>query len=173
MDSSGRHRPHGLFARPVQLLSVTAMALALGWIAFVGSLHLHEMLVGAAVTALSVVFCRLMYGSETLNFDLRWQDVAQCWRIPWYILSGSAEIVFLLIKDLFGSRAESLYRVSGFRGGMRDPYAVERSALAVAYTTTAPNFIVIGIDPHQNHMLFHQIKRSEIPKMTQALGAQS
>jgi hypothetical protein len=36
----------------------------------------------------------------------------------------------------------------------------------------APNFIVIGIDDDQAQMLFHQIERSSVPKMTQRLGAQ-
>lgn len=169
-----RH-PHarGLFDRTGSLLTVTAVLLAISWIVLVGSVHLHEMLVGAVVVALSTAFCALIYRSETLPFDLRWRDVAQCWRIPWYIVSGSAEIVWLLAKDLAGKRADSLYRVSGFRTGMRNPIDVERTALAIAFTTTAPNFIIIGIDPHQNHMLFHQIQRSDIPKMTKALGAQS
>ena len=163
----------GLFDRPVQLLVVTAALLGIGWIGFVGSLHAHEMEVGAVIVALSTVFCSLVYRSETLSFDLRLRDVAQCWRIPWYVLSDCSQISWLLLKDLAGKRAESLYRVSGFRTGTRDPIAVERSALAIVFTTATPSFIVIGIDPHQNHMLFHQIQRSEMPKMTKALGAQA
>lgn len=156
-----------------QLLTVTVVCLAGGWIGFVGSLHAHEMIVGAVVVVLCAAFCRLVFRSEKLPFDVRLRDVIQCWRIPWYILSGCTEITLLLGKDLAGKPADSLYRVCGFRSGSRDPIAVERTALAIAYTTTAPNFIVLGIDPHQNHMLFHQIQRSDIPKMTQALGAQA
>ena len=174
MVALGRHkhdRPGGLFYRPVRLLAMTAVVLAISWIGFVGSLHAHEMIVGAVVVALSTAFCNKVYRSEKLAFDLRLGDLVQCWRIPWYILSGCYEISWLLLKDLAGERAESLYRVCGFRTGMRDPIVVGRTALAIAFTTTAPNFIIIGIDPHQNHMSFHQIQRSEIPKMTQALGA--
>ncbi len=173
MARSRHSHRSGLFDRPGPLLTVTGALLALGWIALVGSVHLHEMIVGAVVVALSVPFCALVYKSELLPIELRFRDVVQAWRIPWYILSGSAEIIWLLLKDLAGTPAESLYRVSGFRTGLRDPVAIERTALAIAYTTAAPNFIVIGIDPHRNHMLFHQISRSEIPKMTRALGAQS
>ena len=173
MARSRHPRAGGLFDRPVTLLTITAILLALGWIVFVGSVHSHEMIVGAAVVGLCVPFCGLVYKSERLPLELRLRDVVQAWRIPWYILSGCSEITWLLVKDLAGKRAESLYRVCGFRTGMRDPVAVERTALAIAYTTTAPNFIVIGVDPHQNHMLFHQIQRSGIPKMTKALGAGS
>ena len=173
MTAHRQQHAAGVFERPVPLLCGTAAVMALGWIGFVGSVHLHEMIVGAVVVALSTAFFQLVYRSETLPLALRPRDLVQCWRIPWYVLSGSSEIVWLLMKDLSGSPVDSLYRVCGFRTGMRDPVAVERSALAVAFTTTAPNFIVIGIDPHQNHMLFHQIQRSEIPKMTQALGAEA
>lgn len=169
-----RH-PHagGIFDRPAQLLAITAALLAVGWIGFVGSVHLHEMVVGLVVVALSTAFCRLIYRSEKLAVDLRMRDVLQGWHIPGYVLSKCAEITWVLVNDLCGKRAGSYYRVCGFRGGTRDPIAVGRSALAVAYTTAAPNFIVIGIDVHQNHMLFHQIERTEIAAMTKALGAQS
>lgn len=163
----------GIFNQPVRLVSATAFLLAVTWIAFVGTVHLHESIVGAVVVVLSSAFAALVYRYERFPFALRWRDVRQCWRIPWYILSGCWEITFLLGKDLAGQRAESLVRVCGFRTGLRDPVLVQRTALAIAYTTTAPNFIVIGIDRHQNHMIFHQIARSGIPKMTQALGAQA
>ncbi|MGI4827988.1 MAG: hypothetical protein ACRYFU_07340 [Janthinobacterium lividum] len=173
MTSSKHQHAGGVFDRPLQLLCVTAVLLALSWIAFVGSLHLHEMIVGVVVVGLSTAFCRLVYRSEKIAFDFRLRDVAQCWRIPWYIAARCAQITWLLVKDLLGDRVGSFYRVCGFRGGTRDPIAVGRSALAIAFSTAAPNFIVIGIDPHQNHMLFHQIERSDLSKMTQELGAQS
>jgi hypothetical protein len=36
----------------------------------------------------------------------------------------------------------------------------------------APNFIIIGIDAAQSRMIFHQLERSEVPRMTKELGAQ-
>jgi hypothetical protein len=36
----------------------------------------------------------------------------------------------------------------------------------------APNFIVIGIDADEKQMLFHQLERSSVPRMSQSLGAQ-
>ncbi|RXH53979.1 hypothetical protein GRAN_4948 [Granulicella sibirica] len=35
--------------------------------------------------------------------------------------------------------------------------------MAIAYTTASPNIIVIGIDPAQSRMLFHQIKDGKNP----------
>lgn len=67
-----------------------------------------------------------------------------------------------------GKRAESLFRVSPFRAGTAEnPRATARRALAVVYTTVAPNFIVLGANANQQKMLFHQIERSSAPTMTE------
>jgi hypothetical protein len=88
--------------------------------------------------------------------------------------SGIWEITIVFLKDLLNlKRAGSFYRVCGFQSSKRDPRIRAREVLATVYTTTAPNFIVIGIDPELSRMLFHQIERSSVPKMTQSLGAQS
>lgn len=144
---------------------------AFAWIGFVGNLHLHEMLVGLAILVLTTIFSIVVFRGETLPFDLRWRDIRQGWQIPSQIVTRCGEITYVLVLDLFGRRADSLYRVCGFQGGMRDPYAVERMILAVVYSTVAPNFIVIGIDPHQNHMLFHQIRRGAVSPALKKLGA--
>jgi len=110
---------------------------------------------------------------ETLTLDLRWPDLLAGWRVPWYIVSGVYEVAIILSKDLCGVKAaESFYRVSGFKTSKSDPQLIARRVLATAYTTTAPNFIVIGIDYNQSRMLFHQLERSIVPKMTKELGAQ-
>jgi hypothetical protein len=88
-------------------------------------------------------------------------------------LSGLYEIIAILLKDLLGvKKADSFYRVSGFKTSKSNPSLVARRILATFYTTMAPNFIVIGIDFHQSRMLFHQLRRSSVPKMTKSLGAQ-
>ena len=161
-----------MFDRPGQLLTSAAVISILCWVTFTASLKWHELLVGLAASALTVLFFANLLRTETLNIELRGRDLIQLWRIPWYVLSGCWEITWLLLNDLAGKRAGSFYRDCGFKTRRRDPTLMGRTALAIAYTTTAPNFIVIGIDPEQSLMLFHQLDRSTIPKMTQALGAQ-
>jgi hypothetical protein len=160
--------------RPASLFCALAAALmAVLWILFVGGTRRNEMIVGAGALVLSGAFLFLVARKESLNLELHWTDLATCWRIPWYIVSGVYEIVIILLKDLFGvRRADSFYRVSGFRTSKSDPRLIARRVLATAYTTTAPNFIVIGIDYAQSRMLFHQLERSDVPKMTKELGAQ-
>lgn len=162
----------GLFDRPGRLLTGAAILVYFLWYVFTASTKSHELLVGVVSAGLTVLFFANVLRTETLNLDLEVRDLVQLWRIPWYILSGCWEITWLLLKDLAGKRAGSYYRDCGFETSRRNPRLVGRTALAVTYTTTAPNFIVIGVDPEQSLMLFHQLDRSTVPKMTQALGAQ-
>ena len=170
-----RRREHsgGIFDRPAQLLTASAVLLAIGWIWFVGNLHLHEMLLGAVVVALCTAFCHLIYKSSSLSVDFRLRDVLEIWRVPREIVKDTGILIGLLFEDLFRGRpVGSFYRVCGFRTSRRDPILIGRSALAIAYTTMSPNMIVLGIDPSQNHMLFHQVQRDSVSTLTRNLGAE-
>jgi hypothetical protein len=159
--------------RPAIPATLAVLLMAVLWIVMVGDTSRHEMWVGGAVVLLSAAFLYKTWQTETLKLDLRARDLAQGWRIPWYIASGVWEMILILVKDLFGrTPAGSFYRVSVFRKARSGPRFAARRVLATAFTTTAPNFIVIGIDSQQDRMLFHQLERSSVPKLTQALGAQ-
>ena len=154
--------------------ALLAVCLALGWVWLVAGTHLHEMIVGGVVVVAATLFLRAVQRSSRTAIRLEWKDIAQGWRIPWYIASGIWKITLVLFEDLFHiRRAGSYYRVCGFKSSKRDPRIAARGVLATVYTTATPNFIVIGIDPELSRMLFYQIERTSVPKMTQALGAQS
>lgn len=149
-----------------------AMAAGL-WVLFVSSsLNWHEMEVGVGCVAATVAFTGFLVRTAGMKFKLRLRDLLEGWRIPWYIASDAAVVLWVLIKDvLHVERAKSLYRVSGFDTSKHDPVRVARTVLAVAYASCSPNCIVIGIDQTQSRMLFHQLKRSGVPGMQKALGA--
>jgi hypothetical protein len=152
---------------------LVALCLALGWVWLVAGTHLHEMMVGAGVVVLATPYLKAVHDSSQNTLRFEWKDVVQGWRIPWYMASKNWEITVVLFKDFtYLSRAGSYYRVCGFKSSKRDRATAARTVLATVYTTAAPNFIVIGIDPESSRMLFHQIERSSVSKMTQALGAQ-
>jgi hypothetical protein len=153
--------------------AVVLLSGAVCWVLFVGGLHRNEMLVGGLVLVFTIAFLLQVRRIETVHTEFRLADLIQAWRIPWYVLSGVYEIVAILIKDLLHIKpAASFYRVSGFKTSKSDPLQIVRRVLATFYTTMAPNFIVIGIDVSQSRMLFHQLQRSSVPRMTKALGAQ-
>lgn len=144
------------------------------WIVFAASTSLHEMLVGAACAVATTAFTGLVARTMDIDLELRLRDVGQAWRIPWYVVTGIGEITWIMIKDLLRiAPAENLFRVCGFDASKPDPVRMARTALAIAYTTMAPNFIVLGVDISQSRMLFHQISASEVPRMTANLGAKA
>ena len=157
---------------PVALFAILLMAAE--WILLVAGTRPHEMIVGTASVAASSLFLGVVARMSTVTLDFHLADVAQGWRIPWYVLSDSYTITAVLLRDLFTSRrAESLYRVSGFKTSKDDPRLVARRVLTTIYTTISPNSIVIGIDFRQSRMLFHQIERSGVSQMAKSLGANS
>jgi hypothetical protein len=154
------------------LLAVAVVLAPALWASLVWTSNPHEHIAGLLCEAVTLLFLLGLCHSTATNLTIRIRDLAQCWRVPWYILSKDWEITVLLVKDVLHlGRAQSLFRVCGFDSSTHDPVRVARTVMAVAFTTAAPNFIVIGIDPSQSRMLFHQIARGEVPEMTKALGA--
>lgn len=152
---------------------LAALLMSAEWILLVAGTHLHEMIVGAASVLASGAFLFVVHRSSTLHTDFRLADMARCWRIPWYVVNDIFVITNVLFRDLFGiEKAKSIFRVSGFKTGKKDPVLVARRVLAIAYTSASPNTIVLGIDYTQSRMLLHQLERSRVPRMAKELGAQ-
>ena len=143
------------------------------WIVFAGSFATHELLIGTigAVLATSgIVVINLQYPAK---FSPSVSNLLAIWRLPWYVLSGTWEIAVVAAKDFIGIKpAKSLFRIARFDAGEKDDSrANARRVLAAGYTTVAPNFIVLGVNTSDQSLLFHQIQRSSVPKMTRELGA--
>jgi hypothetical protein len=142
------------------------------WGAFTATAKLHEMLVGAGCVVATVWFSRVVSRSSGIHLEFQLSDVAQAGRIPWYVAKDLLQLSVVLVKDVLQIEpAQNLYRVCGFDSSKHDPVRMARDVLAIVYTTTSPNLIVVGIDIAQSRMLFHQLSRSEVPGMTKALGA--
>lgn len=153
---------------------LVACCLAFGWVWLVAGTHLHEMMVGAGVVVLATLFLLLVHKSQPASIQLHWKDVAQGWRIPWYMVCDTWVVILLLLRDLLHLRpAGSYYRVCGFKCSNRNPAILGRGILATIYMTATPNSIVLGVDPQSSRMLFHQLERANVPKMARDLGAQS
>jgi hypothetical protein len=143
------------------------------WILFVAGTKPEEMIVGCACTLLTVAFSAYVAKTTSLEIRLRFGDVIQMWRIPKSLITGTWEILAVLIPDVLHIRpAESLFRAAPFESDSTAVWAARR-VLAVAYTTATPNFIVIGIDPATKLMVFHQLRRSDVLTLTRRLGVQA
>jgi multisubunit Na+/H+ antiporter MnhE subunit len=158
---------------PSSMIVLLAISLAIGWVWLVAGTHLHEMIVGAAVVAVATLFLLLVHRSQPNAIRLHWKDVAQGWRIPWYMVTDTWVVTLVFFKDLLHlSPAGSYYRVCGFKSSKRDPAVLGRGVLTTIYMTATPNTIALGIDPESSRLLFHQLQRTNLPKMVRALGAQ-
>ena len=155
------------------LVSLSVVTFYLFWIVFSGSFATHELLIGtigAALATSGMVVINLQYPAR---FAPTASNLLTIWRLPWYVLSGTWEIAVVAAKDLIGIKpAKSLLRIARFDAGDKDdPRANASRVLAAGYTTVAPNFIVLGVNTSDQSLLFHQIERSSVPKMTRELGA--
>lgn len=158
--------------RTAMQITLTTLTLGVFWIAAVSTLRLHEMLVGVAAVALSSAFSLFVARTLPVRFRPTLANLAQVGRLPWYIVTGSGEIVLILVRDLFGRSAASLFRATRFRYLSDSGADTAQRTLATAYTTVAPNFIIVGIDAKRGPMIFHQVEASSVPVMTQNLGAE-
>jgi hypothetical protein len=159
--------------RSVSQAFVCAVTLAVFWVACVATVRPHELLVGALAVSLSTFFSIGVIRTLPLHFRPSLVNLIQAWRVPWYVVTGAGEMVLVLARDFFGHHADSLFRAAPWGPVADTGVDTARRVLAIGYTTIAPNFIIIGIDCKRSQMLFHQVEKSEVPIMTQRLGAES
>lgn len=166
------HIPPATNSKAIFVALLAVFLMSWEWILLVAGTHKDEMIVGAASVLVSGAFLFVAHRTSTLHTDFRLSDIAKGCRIPWYVIIDIWVIILVLFKDLFGiEKAKSLFRVSGFKTGEKDPVLAARRVLAIAYTSASPNAIVLGIDYTCSRMLFHQLTRAPLPKMTDDLGA--
>ena len=162
MKTAGRKTAQSIFL---------CVALSVFWIACVATFHVHEMLVGAGAVTLALGFSIFVVRTLPLHFRPTLRDLLQLWRLPGYMVIDVVQVTLVLVQDLLGKPAPSLFRATQWDPVGEDGRSVAKRALAIAGTTISPNFIVIGIDCESRRMLFHQLKDTPVPRMTQQLGA--
>jgi multisubunit Na+/H+ antiporter MnhE subunit len=159
-----------LASRAPAFAGQVALFLAL-WLALVGAVSAHEALVGLAVAVVAAVGSTIAWPRRPVAADAR--SIAQLWRFPKVAAVGTWEILAVLARQLVRRiPAESLLLTVPFDGGEGDR-GETRAALAVAYTSATPNFVVLGIDRERKLLVYHQVRRSPVPEMTRRLGAKA
>jgi multisubunit Na+/H+ antiporter MnhE subunit len=149
-----------------------AVALAVFWLACVATVRPHELLVGVGAVLLSVSSCLFVVRTLPLQFRPTLKEIAQIWRVPAAIVIDVFRITQVLILDFAGRRAPSLFRSAPWGPVENTARDTAKRALAVSYTTLSPNCIVVGIDCRRRQILFHQLEKSPVSKMTRNLGAE-
>lgn len=142
------------------------------WLLLVNTTKPHELWMAAIGASFAASAAEVVRAQRLALFHPRISWLAAAWREPWYIVEGCSSIFYAFIKHFFRPEPSVLRNVV-FDPGGDDPASAARRALAVAFTTMPPNFVVLGIDIEHRVMLVHQVSESETPKMTRTLGARS
>jgi multisubunit Na+/H+ antiporter MnhE subunit len=143
------------------------------WLLLVEKFEPAELIFGAVCALIAAAASELAWGTHLNCFTGNVRALVQLYHMPVIVITGTWEIFKVLFRHLLTKhKAESLMLAVDFDAGdADDPNDAMRRALAIGYTTMTPNFVVIGIDQKKGRMLYHQIARSDVPKMTQKLGA--
>ena len=142
------------------------------WHLYVGKIAPDEALYAALGCAATVFASRIVLQNHVAPLKTQWRAIAQIFRLPEYVVTGTWEILAVLGRQIFLRKpAQSLFHSVPFENCGDDDESAFRRALAIAYTTATPNFVVVGIDRKKKLLLYHQIQLSRIPEMTKRLGA--
>ena len=144
------------------------------WLLFVEKLSAAELAIGGACSLIAAFASEIAWGTHLTAFGGDLGALAQVRHLPWLIVKDTLAVFRILVRHVFTRhKAESLMVAVAFDPGAPDePHDAARRALAIAYSTMTPATVVLGIDQQTGRMLYHQLERSELPRMTRNLGAQ-
>ncbi len=142
------------------------------WLAFTQRWAPSELGVGAAVSVVAAAASDVVWSRNGASFRGAGRLLLSGWQVALYAVTGTFEVLKVLFRQLAGHPAPSLRLSVRFELGGTGALAQARQALAIAYTSMTPNFIVLGFDRERGLLWYHQLKRSEIPAMTRRMGAQ-
>lgn len=164
-------RTHGIGLSKL-LLAAGEFAVLLGlWMLFVSLLQMNEFAAGIAAALIGLLGDAVVKATDFARFRPRVRHLLLILTEPWYVITGTASIFWALAKRIAGQKSDGELKVVPFDAGGDDVDSAARRALAVAYTTIPPNFIVVGIDRERNYMMVHQVSPTGTPWITKQLGA--
>jgi len=144
----------------------------LAWLLFTGTLASWELLLGAASSLLGAIGTEAARSAGVVRFRPRLSWIVQAWRLPWYAVRDSFQVLWIAATSTFRPRP-SILRSVVFDGGGADAAAQARRALAVTYSTVPANTIVLEIDAAKEVMVLHQIAPAPTSRVARRLGARS
>jgi hypothetical protein len=139
---------------------------------YAGKVAPDEALFAALGATISATASKMVLEKRLAPLRGEWRCVAQIWRLPRYLVTGTWEVLAVLARQVFLRKpAPSLLYGVRFDAGGDDDESALRRALAIAYTTATPNFVILGVDRARGLLVYHQVQKGPIPEMTVQLGA--
>lgn len=166
------HKSKGWHRVTAQSIMVSAALMFAFWVLLVGSVHRDDVIVGCVGVIAATAMLWLIARVNNLQFRFTLRDVMSGGRVPWNIVKDVSLVIGILLRDVFlRVPPRSVFSVCGFRTSKRNPQDIARRVLVTAYSSAAPNTIVLGVDYTESRILFHQLQSSEPDETMIELGA--
>lgn len=145
--------------------------LAGAWLVFVGTFDAAESYVGAIVAALGAVASNVVLERRIVAFYVRPRLLLIGARIFRDVAADTLVVLAVLAERMLGAREPAAKLVAvPFGACGDDKRSAARRAMAIAFTTIAPNSLVLGIDRERRRAVFHQLRDAPTPPPLVELG---
>lgn len=162
-------------SRVLKLAVVTAIEwlfLVTLWMLFVSQWKKGELLIGILVAGIGAFADALAKKESFAKFKPKLSWLVLIFWEPWYAIDGTWATLKAIAKKLMGKKSEAQFKVAGFDAPGDDAQSAAKRALAIAYMTIPPNFIIVGIDEKKGQVLIHQVEPTPTPLIAKKLGIQ-
>lgn len=141
------------------------------WFLFAAKLNFGEAGLAAIAAALACLGARVFAGVDRLRVRITPSMLLLVGRIPFDVLHGAWTVLASLAGRLAGNETgRNAVQAMKFDFGGKSPESVGRRVVALAYTTAAPNSIVLGFVPEKDLMLFHRFAAADDLQIARRLG---
>jgi len=142
------------------------------WLLFTSNLAKPELYVGLGAAAIATLATIVLEAVGLIQFRPRLADLAQIWRVPWYLLKDTGLILKAMAMQLFtGDGAPSIVLAVPYADVGDDDASAAKRALVVVYTCFTPSSVALGIVREQRLLLIHQILPAPVTQAMINLGA--
>jgi len=130
------------------------------WLLFTSTVNASENIVGFGSSVVAATAAEIVRANRAFVFRARLRWLRTAWRIPIQIARDTWTVFVVLALHVTGRRrVRGTWQAIPFRHG-RPAGALDagRRAIATVMASMSPNSLVVGIDPDDDELLFHQLR---------------
>jgi multisubunit Na+/H+ antiporter MnhE subunit len=152
-----RERERGLASRVGSWLGWWAVLTGF-WVGLDWSTDTAEVLVGAAVAAVTALMVELVEYQTDTYVRIRMKWLLAAWRLPVQVLRDTAIVLAALWRRVVhGEEPRAGFTETPIRWGDDNALGMTRRALLTGVKSVAPNSFVLGIDRHKEVLVSHRL----------------
>jgi multisubunit Na+/H+ antiporter MnhE subunit len=130
------------------------------WLLFTSTVNASENVVGFGASAVAATASEVVRANRAFVFRARLRWLRTAWRVPFQIGKDTWTVFAVLALHVtHRKRVRGTWQAVPFRHG-RPAGAADsgRRALATIMASMSPNSLVVGVDPDDDELLFHQLR---------------